>query len=293
VATALAHSINTVAVRLANEVGAGKIAEVAHRFGLKSIPDDPQLSIALGAYEVNLLELTSAYQVFQQGGQRSDPYLIDQIATQRGDVIFSHPQSAGVLVYDVNDAGEMVRMMEGVITMGTGARAAFGRPAAGKTGTTQDWKDAWFVGFTPDWVCGVWVGNDDGDPTRQVTGGQVPAEIWRRMMIAAHLNVPIHDFALPAETPADQTTADQTTASDVTAADAPPQADARSNFYDGLSNDFGRAADGEPQMDESPPADDQGPPPERYGAPRPERGDEDQPPPPDDPPSPPPPGDPR
>ena len=293
VAVALAHSINTVAVRLANEVGAGKIAEVAHRFGLKSIPDDPQLSIALGTYEVNLLELTSAYEVFQQGGQRTDPYLIDQIATQRGDVIFSHPQSAGVLVYDVNDAGEMVRMMEGVITMGTGTRAAFGRPAAGKTGTTQDWKDAWFVGFTPDWVCGVWVGNDDGDPTRQVTGGQVPAEIWRRMMIAAHLNVPIHDFALPAETPADQTTADQTTASDVTAADAPPQADARSNFYDGLSNDFGRAADGEPQMDESPPADDQGPPPERYGAPRPERGDEDQPPPPDDPPSPPPPGDPR
>ena len=239
VAVALAHSINTVAVRLASEVGAGKIAEIAHRFGLKSIPDDPQLSIALGTYEVNLLELTSAYQVFQQGGLRNDPYVIDQIATQRGDVLFSHAPSAGVMVYDAGAAGEMVRMMEGVITMGTGTRAAFGRPAAGKTGTTQDWKDAWFVGFTPDWVCGVWVGNDDSTPTRGVTGGQVPAEIWRRMMIAAHQNVPIHDFALPAETPADQTVAD------IAASDAPPREDTRSNFYDGLSNDFGRAADGE------------------------------------------------
>jgi penicillin-binding protein 1A len=262
-ATALAHSINTVAVRLATEVGTSKIAEVAHRFGLKSIPDSPQLSIALGAYEVNLLELTSAYQVFQQGGQRNDPYLIDQISTQRGDVIFSHPPSAGVMVYDVNNAGEMVRMMEGVITMGTGTRAAFGRPAAGKTGTTQDWKDAWFVGFTPDWVCGVWVGNDDGDPTRKVTGGQVPAEIWRRVMIAAHQNVPIHDFAwLPAETPADQT------AADAAVSDAPPQADVRSNFYDGLSNDFGRAADGEQDQVGAPPPDDQPPPPDRYVAPR-------------------------
>jgi penicillin-binding protein 1A len=289
VATALAHSINTVAVRLANEVGAGKIAEVAHRFGLKSIPDDPQLSIALGAYEVNLLELTSAYQVFQQGGQRSDPYLIDQIATQRGDVIFSHPSSAGVMVYDVNYAGEMVRMMEGVITMGTGTRAAFGRPAAGKTGTTQDWKDAWFVGFTPDWVCGVWVGNDDSTPTRGVTGGEVPAEIWRRMMIAAHQNVPIHDFAwLPAEAPADQTTAD------IAASDAPPQEDARSNFYEGLSNDFGRAADGEQAQADDPYQDEAGPPPpdrpppdrpppDRYAGPRRDE-DLDLPPPPDRPP---------
>ena len=283
-AVALAHSINTVAVRLANEVGTAKIAEVAHRFGLKSIPDDPQLSIALGAYEVNLLELTSAYQVFQQGGQRNDPYLIDQIATQRGDVIFAHPSSAGAMVYDVNNAGAMVRMMEGVITMGTGTRAAFGRPAAGKTGTTQDWKDAWFVGFTPDWVCGVWVGNDDGDPTRKVTGGQVPAEIWRRMMIAAHQNVPIHDFALPAETPADQTTAD------IATSDAPPaQAEVRSNFYDDLSNDFGRAADGEMDRDaerdaEAPPDDQAPPPPDGFVRPRRERENDADAPPPDAPP---------
>ncbi len=280
-AVALAHSINTVAVRLANDVGTAKIAEVAHRFGLKSIPDNPQLSIALGAYEVNLLELTSAYQVFQQGGQRNDPYLIDQIATQRGDVIFAHTPSAGAMVYDVNNAGAMVRMMEGVITMGTGTRAAFGRPAAGKTGTTQEWKDAWFVGFTPDWVCGVWVGNDDGDPTRKVTGGQVPAEIWRRMMIAAHQNVPIHDFAwLPAETPAEETTAD------IATSDAPAQADARSNFYDDLSGDFGRAADGEMDRERAAdaPPDDQAPPPDGSVRPRREGEDGADAPPPDAPP---------
>jgi penicillin-binding protein 1A len=268
VADALAHSINTVAVRLANEVGVAKLAEIAHRFGLKSIPDDPQLSIALGAYEVNLLELTSAFEVFQQGGQRSDPYLIDEITTARGDVIFSHPQSSGVLVYDVGDAGMMVRMLEGVITTGTGTRAAFGRPAAGKTGTTQDWKDAWFVGFTPDWVCGVWVGNDDGDPTRQITGGQIPAEIWRRMMIAAHQNVPVHDFAwLPAETPGEPTDADSGAPSD-----AEPQGDARGAFYDNLSDDFGRAADGE-DVSSAEPEDDSAQPADPYDQPRPDRGD--------------------
>ncbi len=246
VATALAHSINTVAVRLANEVGVAKLAEIAHRFGLKSIPNDPTLSIALGAYEVNLLELTSAYQVLQQGGQRSDPYLVAEIDTQRGDVIYSHPSSSGVMVYDVNNAGMMVRMMEGVITTGTGIHAGFGRPAAGKTGTTSDWKDAWFVGFTPDWVCGVWIGNDNGDPMHGITGGTVPADIWRRMMIAAHQSTPVHDFAwLPAEVPSDQST---TEAQIDTTSDQPPdqldQRDQRGAFYDGLSTDFDKAADG-------------------------------------------------
>jgi penicillin-binding protein 1A len=263
VATALAHSINTVAVRLANEVGTAKIAEIAHRFGIKSIPDDPLLSIALGAYEVNLLELTSAFQVFQQQGQRSDPYLVAEISTDRGDVIFAHAQSSGVMVYDPTNAGLMVRMLEGVINAGTGTRAAFGRPAAGKTGTTQDWKDAWFVGFTPDWVCGVWVGNDDSHPTNGVTGGQVPAEIWRRMMIAAHQNVPVHDFAwLPAEPPSEQT-------ADAAESAQPPDVEERGDFYDGLSNDFDHAASGEPDRSDA-----DGPPPERDLAPRHERGDD-------------------
>jgi len=261
IATALAHSINTVAVRLATEVGTSKIAELAHRFGIKSIPDAPQLSIALGSYEVNLLELTSAFQVFQQQGQRNDPYLIAQISTQRGDVIYAHAPSAGVMVYDQTNAGMMVRMLEGVINSGTGTRAAFGRPAAGKTGTTQDWKDAWFVGFTPDWVCGVWVGNDDSEPTAGVTGGEVPAEIWRRMMIAAHQNIPVHDFAwLPPETPAEQTAY-------LDESSMPPDDEERGSFYDGLSTDFDRAADGQTDRDQDPAY-------YRDAGPRPERGDD-------------------
>ena len=239
IAEALAHSINTIAVQLANQVGPAKIAQLAHRFGVKSVPDDPGLSIALGAYEVNLLELTSGFQVFQQGGQRAPPYLIEQITTARGDNLYSHVSSASLGVYDVANAGEMVRMMEGVITHGTGTRANFGRPAAGKTGTASDYRDAWFVGFTPDWVCGVWVGNDDHSATNQVTGGQMPAEIWRKMMVVAHKDLPVHDFAwLPAETPdvgADSGAPD----ADSAAADAAP--DDRRDFYGRLQQDFNDA----------------------------------------------------
>lgn len=237
---ALALSINTVAVRLASEVGGGRIGEIAHRFGLKDIPDDPDLSVALGAYDVTLLELTSAYQVFQNGGVRNEPYLVAQISDQRGDVLFSHVPSAGASVYDAGDAGEMVRMMEGVITHGTGVRAGFGRPAAGKTGTSQNWRDAWFVGFTPDWICGVWVGNDDNAPMNKVTGGEIPAAMWRRMMIAAHGNAPVHDFSLPSETPA---AASEEADSEGQPTDA--TIDAKSAFYGDLANDFDKAEGGD------------------------------------------------
>jgi len=280
VADALAHSINTVAVRLANEVGGKAVADVAHRFGLKDIPDDPNLSIALGAYEVNLLELTGGYQVFQQGGQKTQPYLIQQISTARGDLLFSRVPSAGVLVYDTANAAIMVRMMEGVLTHGTGMRAAFGRPAAGKTGTTQNWRDAWFVGFTPDWVCGVWVGNDDDRPMNKVTGGQLPAEIWRQMMLVAHQGLPARDFpwldtpggATGAPGPAPVATnaasgdpADGSAMAPQAEADydhppgpehaavPPPAGDtSRTAFYGGLSDDFGRAAQA-PDADTPPP----------------------------------------
>ena len=243
-AAALAHSINTVAAQLANEVGSPKLGEISHRFGLKDIPDDPNLSVALGTYEVNLLELAGAYEVFQQGGQRTEPYLIDQIATTRGDVLYTHVASAGAPVYDVAHAGDMVRMMEGVITHGTATRAAFGRPAAGKTGTTQNWRDAWFMGFTPDWMCGVWIGNDDNTPMNKITGGNIPAEIWRKMMLLAHQGAPVRDFAwLPPETPAD-------TVSDAPPSDEPAATsaaeDTKSGFYKDLSSDFSNAQRGTP-----------------------------------------------
>ncbi len=255
-AEALALSINTVAVRLASEIGGDKIGEIAHRFGLKDIPDRPDLSVALGAYEVNLLELTSAFQVFQQGGSRLDPYLIEQIATARGDVLYTHVPSAGVSVYDAANASDMVRMMEGVIAHGTGVRAALDRPAAGKTGTSQNWRDAWFVGFTPDWICGVWVGNDDGASMAKVTGGEIPAEMWKRMMITAHGDTEPHDFAwLPAATADDE-------AADSGEPGADAAADPRGGFYGGLANAFDKVKDGDKVGGggrDDPPPDDQPP----------------------------------
>lgn len=270
VADALAHSINSVAVRLANEVGGDKVGEIAHRFGLNSIPASPDLSVALGAYEVNLLELTGGYQVFQTGGQRNQTYLIQQISTTRGDILFTRAPSAGIGVYDAFRADQMVKMMEGVVLEGTGTRAAFGRPAAGKTGTSQNFRDAWFVGFTPDWVCGVWVGNDDGAPMNQVTGGAIPAEIWRKMMLVAHANLPPHDFDWMAAAEANARSTEgidavEAAASDAAPADAmaEPDPDARTDFYDGLSKDFDRAAGspGAPETD-SPRDPDAAPPPD-------------------------------
>jgi len=124
----------------------------------------------------------------------------------------------------------MVKMMRGVIERGTGTRANIGRPAAGKTGTSQSWRDAWFVGFTPDWVCGVWVGNDESRPMRGMKGGDLPAEIWKRFMLVAHNGVPVHDFPL---TPG---------LDDLQTAELPPAQD-KAMFYDTLSAEFARAAD--------------------------------------------------
>ncbi len=189
---ALARSTNTVAAQLASEVGSQRLGDLAHRFGLTSIPERPGLSVSLGAYEVSVLELTGAFQVFQQGGRRVDPWLIDQVASARGDVLWRHVPSAGLPVYDPRRNAQMVAMMRGVVTDGTGYRAAFdGRPIAAKTGTSQNWRDAWFVGFTADYVAGVWVGDDRGRPMDRVVGGELPADIWRRVMQAAHADLPV------------------------------------------------------------------------------------------------------
>ena len=173
VETALAQSINTVAVKLAQQVGGPAISELAARFGFTGIPANPDLSVALGAYEAPLIEMVSAYQVFQNQGQSQRPYIVDEIQTNSGERLYLHQTSSPLPVYDIVHTSMMVRMMERVVSNGTGTRAAFDRPAAGKTGTSQNWRDAWFVGFTPDYVAGVWVGNDDNSPMNKVTGGVV------------------------------------------------------------------------------------------------------------------------
>jgi penicillin-binding protein 1A len=163
-------------------------------------------------------------------------------------------------------------MMEGVIDHGTGTRAAFGRPAAGKTGTSQNWRDAWFVGFTPDWAAGVWVGDDHGRPMAKVVGGDLPAEMWRKFMIVAHDGLPVRDFqnlpepepGKPGTGPSDEGVAAQdgqaiaaaSTPDDAQPAESAPTPGAApadphsigrpSDFYAGLAQDLGRDADGQP-----------------------------------------------
>ncbi len=202
---ALARSINTISVRLTLEEGPEQVAAFARRCGLTGIPTHPGPSIALGAYEVTLLGLAGAYQVFQTGGGKTTPYLISQISTTGGEVVYAHPPSASVPVYNTLFASRMVRMMETVVSAGTGTAANIGRPQAGKTGTSQNYRDAWFVGFTPDLLTGVWVGADNDRPMAGVTGGEIPARIWRAFMTVAEKTQPVQDFSWlvpePATTP--------------------------------------------------------------------------------------------
>jgi len=223
---ALIASTNTIAAQLGAEVGGAAIGELAHRFGFTSLPDAPDLSVALGSYEVTLLQLTSGFQVFQLGGVRLEPYLIESIGAQDGREIWAHqPPAAERRVYDLGHASIMVRMMEKVVTEGTARRADFGRPAAGKTGTSQNWRDAWFVGFTPDYVTGVWVGNDDDRPMNKVVGGDLPASLWRRFMVTAHQTLAARDFDWLLPDPVVET-----------------QPDPRNGFYETLAAEFARTA---------------------------------------------------
>jgi penicillin-binding protein 1A len=241
---AFARSINTVAVRLAQEAGSSRIGELAKRFGFTGLPDKPGMSVALGSYEVTLWELTGGFQVFQREGRRYPPYLVAAVSTAAGRELYRRVPSDALQVYDPARARDMVQLMQAVIDRGTGKRAAFGRPAAGKTGTTQNWRDAWFVGFTPDWVCGVWVGNDDNRPMNQVTGGELPAGIWRRFMIAAHKDLPVRPFPPPNVQPISEALADGDAYDQTAPAPAAPPVrhDPRAGFYDDMSNAFAAEA---------------------------------------------------
>jgi len=226
VQNALVNSVNTIAIKLAQEAGGPAIGDLARRFGITSLPSNPDLSVALGAYEVNLLQMTSGFQVFQQGGARLEPYVIESIAAQDGTPIFTHTVPASApSVYDISKASMMVKMMKKVVEVGTARRAAFGWPAAGKTGTSQNWRDAWFVGFTPDYVTGVWVGNDDDTPMNKVVGGDIPASIWRRYMLAAHEGLAVRDFPWLLPDPAPLSSPDP-----------------RNGYYETLSSEFARSA---------------------------------------------------
>ena len=185
--TALAQSINTVAARLANEVGTAKVADTAHRLGITSkIQTDP--SMALGAVEVSPLEMAQAYDAFANGGALARGYGIERIRTAAGRVLYDHglapaPRTAVIGSPALQYMNQMLRQ---VVISGTGGKARVaGYDLAGKTGTTSDYKDAWFVGYTGGFVAAVWTGKDDNTPMKRVTGGGAPAEIWHNFMAAA------------------------------------------------------------------------------------------------------------
>ncbi len=189
--TALAQSINTVAARLADEVGRQNVANVAHRLGIRSpINTDP--AMALGTTQVSPLEMAQAYAPFSNGGDLAPAYGIERIRTTDGKVLYEHHADPRQNVIGNPALTYMNRMMRTVISSGTGTRAAIsGFDLAGKTGTTSDYKDAWFMGYTGGFVTAVWVGKDNNTAMRKVTGGGAPAEIWRGFMAAAlpHLQV--------------------------------------------------------------------------------------------------------
>jgi penicillin-binding protein 1A len=189
-ADALAHSVNTITVNLAQEVGIRKVIEAAKRVGITS-PLQANASLALGTAEVTPLELTAAYAAFANGGYRVYPYLVTEVDVAGKSLYQRHaPQPQRVI--DAAVMRDLTAMMYGVVVNGTGGYASLhGREAAGKTGTTQDSHDAWFVGFTTDYVGAAWVGNDDSSPTRGVTGGTLPAYIWRDTMLAAEQGMPV------------------------------------------------------------------------------------------------------
>lgn len=182
----LARSINTVAVRLTMEAGRWRVARTAKRLGIESEIHN-NLSLALGTAEVTLLELASAYVPFANGGYVAAPHIVTRIRTPKGKVVYERRTLGQPQAVALRHVGAMNQMMHEVMLSGTGRRAALqDRPSAGKTGTTQNFRDAWFVGHTANYVAGVWVGNDDGSPMKKVTGGSIPAEIWHDVMLEAH-----------------------------------------------------------------------------------------------------------
>jgi penicillin-binding protein 1A len=198
---ALAQSVNTAAVRVSEATGRARVRAVAEDLGVTSpIADGPAL--ALGASEATLLQMTGAYAGFLNQGMRATPYGVTELRRKSdGALLMRGGPGAPLRVLNEKAAGELVWMMSQVIDHGTGTRARLpdGRPAAGKTGTTQAARDAWFIGFTADYVCGVWLGYDDNTPLSGTTGGGLPAEIWRETMTRIEEGLPVRP--LPTWTP--------------------------------------------------------------------------------------------
>ncbi|WP_342162957.1 transglycosylase domain-containing protein [Methylobacterium sp. SD21] len=182
---ALAHSLNTVAVRLGQEVGPKAVVQTAQKLGITS-PLQANGSIALGTSEVTLLEMVGAYGAFANGGTGVIPYVVSSVKGSDGKFLYKRADSGLGRVISPDADGMMNAMMHETFVSGTAKKADIpGWELAGKSGTTQDYKDAWFIGFSGSLVTGVWLGNDDGELTKKVTGGGLPAEVWKTYMVQA------------------------------------------------------------------------------------------------------------
>ena len=183
--TALARSINTIAVKVAEHVGQGNVIKTARRLGITAkLTSSP--SLALGTSEINLLEMTGAYAVLANGGQGIWPFGVEEIKDAEGRVLYRRQGGGAGQVVEPRHVRSMDNMLQEVIRTGTGKKARLRRPAQGKTGTSQGFRDAWFIGYTKNFVTGVWVGNDNDAPMKKITGGGLPAIIWQKIMSDAH-----------------------------------------------------------------------------------------------------------
>jgi penicillin-binding protein 1A len=230
--TAFALSLNTVAAEIADEVGVERVADLACQLGIAtSLPCNDAArektpippSIALGSMEVTLIEMTQAMSAFMRDGRRLDAFIVDRVENSRGELLYQRPDVAPLRVLDSEVVHAMNGLMGRVIQSGTGTRAKLpGRDVAGKTGTSQDWRDAWFVGFTADMTTGVWIGYDDFAPMPRVTGGGAPAAIFADFMQVASRDLP------------------KTEIPGVDPPDVSPRRRAMSTFYTGLAEAFGK-----------------------------------------------------
>lgn len=191
--TALSHSLNSVAAQLIMEVGPDAVIKVAHRLGVHSGLSD-NASIALGTSEVSLVEMTGAFVPLSNGGYKPQIHIIRRIVNTQGKVLYDIGPLSGERVIAPKVVGMMNAMLEQTILTGTAKRANIGRPAAGKTGTSQNSRDAWFIGYTADYATGVWFGNDNGKPMKGVSGSSLPVNVWRDYMSVAERNMPIRNL---------------------------------------------------------------------------------------------------
>jgi penicillin-binding protein 1A len=206
--TAFALSINTVAASVGAEIGPRRVADVAQRLGISEMPGRNEFvppSIALGSIETTLWEMTSAFAVFMNDGRRIDPHIVQRVTNSAGQELYVRPPYEGPRVLDEDIVQRMNSMMGAVVLRGTGTGARLGdRDVAGKTGTSSDWRDAWFVGYSADFTAGVWVGHDDFTSMGRTTGGTLPAQIWADTMRVAHQGVenhPLPGIEQPARSP--------------------------------------------------------------------------------------------